>query len=571
MDKKNFILGILCLSVAMFLMHQQGKVAQQQVVKQTSSSNVIVKPSLAKNAIAEESSQTKPVISEAILAPEQTVLLENDSVRISFTTHGGAIRAIELKKYPAESGKTLPYVFNQESSLPALGLALNEPLNTLNYSYTVVQKTENFVQFSYKDMEGTEIIRGFQLANNGDKNPYIVRHETLIRSKNLPIKNLFFNLGTFPATPGDTYGEYLNFGFFNGKKAEFIKTRDFSASNGFLGLGKREARQFVYQEPEFIQWGSVKNQFFTAILTPNDPANTFFAQPLKFNPDKGSKSFKDAINGLLGFSCRNVSENIFSMQYYVGPKDFFLLNQMGKEQDLVMEFGFFGSVSKILLLTMLGIHHFVPNWGWTIILLTIFIKLLMWPLTGAQVRSAKRMSAIQKPMQEIREKFKNNPQKLQSETMKLFKEHKVNPAMGCLPLLVQLPIFIGLYVMLRTSSEMRFQKFLWIKDLSIPDTIAHLGAFPINILPLLMGVTMFLQMRLTPTPTTDNAQQKMLQWMPFIFLIFCYNFPAALVLYWTIQNVLTIVQQVLTSKTAGAALASESVAGSKSRKKIVKK
>ncbi len=125
--------------------------------------------------------------------------------------------------------------------------------------------------------------------------------------------------------------------------------------------------------------------------------------------------------------------------------------------------------------------------------------------------------------------------------------------------------------MLRTSSEMRFQKFLWIKDLSIPDTVAHLGSFPINILPLLMGVTMFFQMRLTPTPTADNAQQKMLQWMPFIFLIFCYNFPAALVLYWTVQNVLTIVQQVLTSKTADAALANEGVVSGKSRKKITKK
>jgi YidC/Oxa1 family membrane protein insertase len=240
------------------------------------------------------------------------------------------------------------------------------------------------------------------------------------------------------------------------------------------------------------------------------------------------------------------------MSYYVGPKDFLNLNRMGEEQDLVMELGFFGAISKILLLMMVGIHRVIPNWGWTIIALTVFIKLLMWPLTSAQVRSAKRMSAIQKPLQELREKHSGNSQKLQSETMRLFKENKVNPAMGCLPLFIQLPIFIGLYVMLRTSSEMRFQKLLWIRDLSVPDTVAHIGSFPINILPLVMGLTMFLQMRLTPTPTADGTQQKILQCMPFIFLFFCYGFPAALVLYWTVQNVLTIVQQLLTQSSIDA-------------------
>src|SRR5262249_1724427 len=127
-------------------------------------------------------------------------------------------------------------------------------------------------------------------------------------------------------------------------------------------------------------------------------------------------------------------------------------------------------------------------------------------------------------------------------------QHKVNPAAGCLPLLVQLPIFLGLYFMLRTSSELRFASFLWIPDLSLPDTVAYIYGFPINILPILMAGSMFLQMKITPTPTTDSMQQKIFQLMPVIFLFFCYSFPAGLVLYWTVQNLLTIVQQYITNK-----------------------
>ena len=197
-------------------------------------------------------------------------------------------------------------------------------------------------------------------------------------------------------------------------------------------------------------------------------------------------------------------------------------------------------------MTMHGIYSAVRNWGWTIIILTVIIKLLMWPVTQMQLRSSKKMATIQEPLKLLRERYKDNPQKLQAETMKLFKENRINPASGCLPAVIQIPIFIGLYYMLRSASEIRFQPFLWVKDLSMPDTVGYLGSFPINIMPLLMGVTMVVQMKVTPMPSTDSAQQKIFMLMPFIFLFFCYNFPAALVLYWTVQNLFTIVQNKLT-------------------------
>ena len=151
---------------------------------------------------------------------------------------------------------------------------------------------------------------------------------------------------------------------------------------------------------------------------------------------------------------------------------------------------------------------------------------------------------------------------MQQETLKLFKEHQVNPVAGCLPMLIQMPIFLGLFYMLRTASELRFEPFLWVTDLSLPDTQFLVGGFPINILPMIMGVTMFLQMSMMPvSPTADPMQQKIFKFLPFIFLIFLYNFSSGLVLYWTVQNILTIIQQKIINSRPDEPLKPVAVAG----------
>ena len=237
---------------------------------------------------------------------------------------------------------------------------------------------------------------------------------------------------------------------------------------------------------------------------------------------------------------------------------------MGLGQDKVMQLApdffivrTFAAISKMLLSFMLLINSFVSNWGVTIILMTVSIKIIFWPLTAIQVRSAKRMGKLREPLKAIQEKYKDDRQKAQMETLKLFKAHRVNPAAGCLPIFIQMPIFLSLFYTLRTASELRFAEFLWVQNLSAPDTISWLPDLPtwipffggpIHILPVLMAVTMFVQMRSTPTPTTDNMQRQILQMMPFIFLLFCYRFPAGLTLYWTCQNLLTILQQWLTNR-----------------------
>jgi YidC/Oxa1 family membrane protein insertase len=155
------------------------------------------------------------------------------------------------------------------------------------------------------------------------------------------------------------------------------------------------------------------------------------------------------------------------------------------------------------------------------------------------------MQKIQPEMQAVREKFKDNPQKLQAATMELFKKHKVNPLGGCLPILITMPFFFGFFQMLRSAAELRFEPFLWAQDLSSADTIGHVFGLPINIMPILMGATTIISMRLTPQPSVDNAQAKMMKIMPWFFMLICYTFSCALALYSTVNGIFTIVQQLV--------------------------
>ena len=214
-----------------------------------------------------------------------------------------------------------------------------------------------------------------------------------------------------------------------------------------------------------------------------------------------------------------------------------------------MQFGFFSFFSKILLTLMTWVHqHMVASWGWAIVITTLILKFVFLPLTLSASKSAKRMQKIQPEMAALKEKFKDNPQKMQQATMELFKKHRVNPVGGCLPILITIPFFIGFFSMLQSTAELRFQTFLWATDLSAPDTVARLWGLPINIMPILMGATMIIQMRLTPQPTVDNAQAKMFKFMPYFFALICYNFSCALSLYSTINGLFTIVQQIIINR-----------------------
>jgi YidC/Oxa1 family membrane protein insertase len=210
-----------------------------------------------------------------------------------------------------------------------------------------------------------------------------------------------------------------------------------------------------------------------------------------------------------------------------------------------MKFGMFKIVSIFLLKMMNVLKNVLGSYASAIIAMTFIIRGAMWPLQNKSTQSMKRMQALAPKQAELKEKYKDDPTRMNQEVMKLYKEYGVNPFAGCLPMFVQIPIFFGFFSMLGTAIELRGSHFFWAHDLSQPDTVGHLLGFPINILPICMAATMLVQMQLTPK-SGDAVQQRMFMFMPLIFVWFCYNFASALALYYTVQNLFSIVQLYIT-------------------------
>ena len=573
MDKKNTLLGLVFIGAGIGFMFWQSQQIEKQRIEQLKQAETLQAPagqsttpadamlvaadSKSSVSVSDLFQQVDAVEVEAevatkLLSPESTVALYNDYIEAVFTTRGGAIQTVSFLQ--TKSGERDDYVFNKGGLLPALSLSLNSgdgEIREFDLDYRIEQQSSDSVTFVLESSEGLSIRREYRIASTGSEDePYTIEHSTVFKNKStssMALASIYFNLGTARPITEEMIGvNFLNVGYFDGEDAEFIPIKKLTGGKGFLGIGASDPKD-VITEAARIEWSSVKNQFFASVLSSGTIARDLFVYPVEAPSDVANQPGRLGISGSVGYEIGTLAtgeSKSLDFQYFVGPKEFKRLQAMGNEQDLVMQFGFLGFFSKLLLAFMYLIHSVVPSWGWSIVIMTICIKLLFWPLTAKASRSQKRMASIQGPMAELKEKHKDNPQKMQQETLKLFKEHQVNPVAGCLPMLIQMPIFLGLFYMLRTASELRFESFLWVSDLSLPDTQFVVGGFPINILPMIMGVTMFLQMSMMPvSPTADPMQQKIFKFLPFIFLIFLYNFASGLVLYWTVQNILTIIQQ----------------------------
>ncbi|MBW0447939.1 membrane protein insertase YidC [bacterium M00.F.Ca.ET.228.01.1.1] len=232
-----------------------------------------------------------------------------------------------------------------------------------------------------------------------------------------------------------------------------------------------------------------------------------------------------------------------SARLFAGPEEERMLEGIAPGLELVKDYGWVTIIAKPLFWLLEKIHSYVGNWGWAIVLLTLLIKAVFFPLSAASYKSMARMKAITPRMQALRERFKGDPQKMNAALMELYKTEKVNPFGGCLPVVVQIPVFISLYWVLLSSVEMRGAPWiLWIHDLSQQD--------PYFILPVLMAVSMFLQTKLNPTPP-DPVQAKMMMFMPIAFSVMFFFFPAGLVLYYVVNNVLSIAQQYYITRMMG--------------------
>lgn len=571
MDKKNTTIGVLLLMAAFASLYFGQKFAPSRSAEPVPTLN---QPSTAAPAPASAGAPTvapaTPTLSATTAfasavkdsATAVVTTLENDFVTVHLTNFGGAIRNVALKKYPAEKGQPQPFVFNALHADPMLGF-VDLPGLDRTTAFEVVSRSSTQVTYRATYDGRLEVTRRYSIVAHGDRqhDPYVIRHETTFRNladQSVPLPRASLSLGTAAPTNALDNGVRLTAGYSNGKDQNFIARAKLEAGNGVFGIGASEAKPFL-SSPGPIVWGTVTNQFFASILTPDQPGTSLITRRVKLLdalPDADHSAY--GLTSAMQFDLPPLAakaEHKIGADFYVGPKEYKRLangDVFKADQDKVMQFGMFKFFSAILLTLMTKIHSWFPDatwaWGWAIILTTLTLKTVFVPFTLAASRSAKRMQKIQPEMQAIREKFKDNPQKLQAATMELFKKHKVNPMGGCFPILITIPFFIGFYSMLQSTAELRFQPFLWAGDLSAPDTITHVFGLPINIMPVLMGATMVIQMHLTPSPTVDNAQAKMMKFMPYIFALFCYTFPCSLALYSTINGIFTIGQQLVINR-----------------------
>lgn len=503
----------------------------------------------------------------------QQITIANDYLRIHLSTRGGSVEGVELLEYAETNPRTTddpaPVRLNEHADIPALSLSRTRGsrYESLASYYRIVDQSARHVVMVAEMPNGVEVRRTYELtAERGSgPAPYTLRHRTELRNnsdRSYSPEQLFFNVGVAAPSEADHMGFNLNASLQDNGKYRTIRASQFRSGGFPFG---REAKDFV-ERRGIIQWGSVSNQFFTMIITPDRPANALIASGVQFPADSQNGRVPVGVTASMEFATSTIAPDgieQFSFDFYVGPKDFSRLSRIGNNQEDVMQLGWFlglflsliAFVGKSLLSLMGWIQGIVLNWGLAIILTTILIRLLLWPLTAKAARASKRMQKLSKPMQEMREKYKDNPQKLNEEMMKMWKKHKINPLSGCWPVLMQFPIFIAFFNLLRNSSDLRFAPFLWIQDLSMPDASISFGETylplignSLNLLPFVWLVSMHFQMKMMPQPSVDNAQVKIIRWMPFIFFPFTYFFSSGLVLYWTSTNCFSIFQQFLTNR-----------------------
>jgi YidC/Oxa1 family membrane protein insertase len=512
---------------------------------------------------------------------EKTEALRNNDVELRLTNRGAGISEAVLLKHTVENGQQV--VLNSPEHTP-IGAILELPATPALPEFTIVRGDDGSVQFDRTTPEGVSIRKKFFFPPSTENTDnFVAEMEVDFRNDGAqPYTNAgyFVSLGsTKPLHPKDLPSNTRLVWCIEGKP-NATDVGWFAGGGGVLGMGQHGPRPLYQEKVNGAEWAAMTNQFFTTILTPlNAKVAETWAQPFDIKrADSMPLQGMDGAMGMPGFVLQPGQSNSVRFQIYAGPKLYARLAKLSHDEAEIMNFGFFKLISQALLNFLNFLHSWVKSYGWAIILLTACVKGVLWPLQNKANKSMRKMSALAPKMQELKEKYKDDPTRMNSEVMKLYKEHGVNPVGGCLPMMIQIPIFFGLFNMLGQVAELRNSPFLWVHDLSQPDTLLTIpglgwvpflgnppAGLPINILPLLMGATNIWLMRMTPK-TGDSTQQRIMMFMPLIFLIFCYNFAAALALYYTTQNLFTILQLWQNKRQPVPVLEKVAPAGKKSRK-----
>lgn len=402
--------------------------------------------------------------------------------------------------------------------------------------------SKTYTLYPVKNLEG-EILPGSK---------YLIRLTVSLLNKSPNVQDLrymgIFGGSAYPIAKSEPKDTYTHFFYHADGSLEQEVPSYFTG--GFFSSAKARVLEGPLQD---LTYAGVMSQYYATILLPQDQSrgSTVYATRQEFPLTHEGNTLVPGVTVAMGIPNLTMAPNeIKTLTYdiYTGPKFNAYLRDLNLSYPAISDIMAYGwlvflSVPMNWLLNLF--HGWFGNWGVAIICMTIVVRALIWPLHKKSYMAMKRMSLVQPEMVKLKEKYPDDPQKVNMEMMKLYQKYGINPASGCVPMLIQIPIFFAFYRVLQYSAELRGQPFcLWMTDLSLPDTVGHLFGIPINILPLIMAVTMIIQMRMTPQ-AGERSQRIIMNLMPVMFFLFCYNFASALALYWTTQNLISIGQTAL--------------------------
>lgn len=475
---------------------------------------------------------TATPVAVAAEAQARDVVIETPLYRAVFNTRGATITSFALTGHKDGNGRPVGIVHASPDALPPLSIVLNDSRGDIPARVVYAADRESIslktgsqsLVMSFSDPSGLQVRKTFTFHADS----YGI--DLAVSVNGAPSYQLAMGGGFGIHSLADADTVHIGPSLLSGTERKSFVLKDL-----------KESEVEISQN---LRWIAQEDKYFAAALKP--VAGVSSARVWKSRER-------------LEISCKSSSSES-RYRLYAGPKQYEIL----KKDDLqdIVDFGFWSFIAHPLFWFLKALNGAVGNYGVAIILISVITRVPFIPLMNKSQSSMKKMQELNPKMQELREKFKNDPQRMQAETMKLYKDAGVNPMSGCLPMLLQIPVFFALYKVLLVSIELRHAPFAgWITDLSAPDTlfghfpdaIPLLGGSALGILPLLMGVTMFIQQTLTPNTSADPTQAKMMKYLPVVFTFMFFNLSSGLVLYWTIGNVVGILQQLYTNSRASAA------------------
>jgi len=495
--------------------------------------------------------------------PVQEVVVENEVMRVTFSSSGAVARSIKLKKH-REEGEPLEMVQNGDTDLGAFGITFGEPYDGYTDANFHVRRVDDLTvefyrQFSVPSAAGEPV--PFTL-----KKRFIFKPNDYLVELRIAVEN---SVNAYPPLDFNGYAYTLGYGPEIGPEIEKLDGRYEYRRFYSYADGDRDKHRFDGEETikERVVWASVLGKYFAVIGIPD---------ATKYDITFSERTIEGLEHSHQLFFSRpliksSVNEDVF--QFYIGPKlNRVLTNYNNPDQngfntsDLNMQevmdtgWSFLGWLEWILKKLMMFFHGIIPNWGVAIIMLTIAIKIVLFPITHKSYESTSKMQSLNPKIQEIRNQYKDNPQKMNQEMANLYKTEGVNPMGGCLPLLLQMPIFIALYGLLNKHFDLRGATFIegWISDLSSPESILSLpfqipilGWSDVRLLPIVFALTMLVSSRMMQSPASGsqgNNMKMVMYFMPLFLFFILYNAPSGLLVYWIMTNFLTVIQQKVIGK-----------------------